>query len=119
MGKSRFGHGELFHPGVSTRAIARNAPCPCGSGKRFKDCHGATTRSTALEALSPEALLPNAQVAFAAGHHEDAEASLGRLLHQNPNDVAALNLLGECLQARGAAGAAEAWWQALEIDPDN
>ena len=20
---------------------SRNAPCPCGSGKRFKDCHGA------------------------------------------------------------------------------
>jgi hypothetical protein len=20
--------------------VARNAPCPCGSGKRFKDCHG-------------------------------------------------------------------------------
>ncbi|HEX5863723.1 MAG TPA: SEC-C metal-binding domain-containing protein, partial [Casimicrobiaceae bacterium] len=19
---------------------ARNAPCPCGSGKRYKDCHG-------------------------------------------------------------------------------
>jgi preprotein translocase subunit SecA len=20
----------------------RNAPCPCGSGKKFKQCHGAT-----------------------------------------------------------------------------
>jgi len=20
----------------------RNAPCPCGSGKKFKTCHGAT-----------------------------------------------------------------------------
>ncbi|MCH7935629.1 MAG: SEC-C domain-containing protein [Proteobacteria bacterium] len=20
--------------------VARNAPCPCGSGKRFKKCHG-------------------------------------------------------------------------------
>jgi len=23
-------------------AVARNAPCPCGSGKRYKECHGAT-----------------------------------------------------------------------------
>jgi preprotein translocase subunit SecA len=20
--------------------VARNAPCPCGSGKKFKQCHG-------------------------------------------------------------------------------
>ena len=24
-----------------TVAPRRNAPCPCGSGKRYKDCHGA------------------------------------------------------------------------------
>jgi preprotein translocase subunit SecA len=23
------------------REVPRNAPCPCGSGKRFKNCHGA------------------------------------------------------------------------------
>ncbi|MFO0110514.1 MAG: SEC-C metal-binding domain-containing protein [Alphaproteobacteria bacterium] len=23
--------------------VARNEPCPCGSGKKFKHCHGATT----------------------------------------------------------------------------
>jgi|GEM_PF-5649255 len=25
---------ELF------RHVGRNDPCPCGSGKKFKDCHG-------------------------------------------------------------------------------
>ena len=25
---------------TSWRDIARNAPCPCGSGKKFKHCHG-------------------------------------------------------------------------------
>ena len=26
---------------VDNRGLTpRNAPCPCGSGKRFKDCHG-------------------------------------------------------------------------------
>jgi preprotein translocase subunit SecA len=23
------------------REVPRNAPCPCGSGKKFKHCHGA------------------------------------------------------------------------------
>ena len=25
---------------AASRAVSRNDPCPCGSGKRFKDCHG-------------------------------------------------------------------------------
>ena len=25
----------------SDRKIGRNEPCPCGSGKKFKNCHGA------------------------------------------------------------------------------
>jgi len=27
-------------PWPATRAVGRNDPCPCGSGKRYKDCHG-------------------------------------------------------------------------------
>ncbi|MQA35926.1 SEC-C metal-binding domain-containing protein, partial [Modestobacter roseus] len=26
---------------TGTRETPRNAPCPCGSGKKFKQCHGA------------------------------------------------------------------------------
>ena len=25
----------------STNKVGRNDPCPCGSGKKFKHCHGA------------------------------------------------------------------------------
>ena len=25
---------------VTTRAVGRNEPCPCGSGKKYKRCHG-------------------------------------------------------------------------------
>ena len=28
--------------GVDLSTVSRNAPCPCGSGKKFKHCHGAT-----------------------------------------------------------------------------
>jgi preprotein translocase subunit SecA len=30
---------ELLPPGPSTR-VGRNDPCPCGSGKKYKHCHG-------------------------------------------------------------------------------
>jgi preprotein translocase subunit SecA len=31
-----------YNAGESTSAgISKNAPCPCGSGKKFKRCHGA------------------------------------------------------------------------------
>jgi hypothetical protein len=34
--------GELGEPAVNAfRDVGRNDPCPCGSGKKFKKCHGA------------------------------------------------------------------------------
>jgi preprotein translocase subunit SecA len=27
---------------VDWSTVGRNDPCPCGSGKKFKKCHGAT-----------------------------------------------------------------------------
>jgi uncharacterized protein YchJ len=35
--------GELFHPEISKNAVkpGRNDPCPCGSGKKYKNCCGA------------------------------------------------------------------------------
>jgi preprotein translocase subunit SecA len=36
---------ELVLPKVTIRRetpkVGRNEPCPCGSGKKFKNCHGA------------------------------------------------------------------------------
>lgn len=29
-------------PGVAVAKVGRNDPCPCGSGKKYKKCHGAT-----------------------------------------------------------------------------
>lgn len=38
--------GETTIAGVpfASERISRNAPCPCGSGKKFKHCHGASAR---------------------------------------------------------------------------
>jgi preprotein translocase subunit SecA len=27
-----------------TKKVGRNEPCPCGSGKKFKHCHGALAK---------------------------------------------------------------------------
>jgi preprotein translocase subunit SecA len=35
--------------GVDFDAVERNAPCPCGSGKKFKRCHGDPKRRGDLE----------------------------------------------------------------------
>ena len=60
-----------------------------------------------------------AQTAFAAGRIEEAQDALRRLLESNPQDVAAWNLLGDCLEPSDKVAAREAWWQALELDPGN
>jgi len=124
---------------------SRNAPCPCGSGQRYKDCHGAL-------GATPEALLREAEQAFAAGRLAAAKAFLERALalapertdllrersriewalgeptaaatcraaiERAPDDVAAWNLLGEILHPADAPAAGVAWWHALSIDADN
>jgi uncharacterized protein len=38
-------HRERFHVAPIKRdgpKVGRNDPCPCGSGKKFKQCHGKT-----------------------------------------------------------------------------
>ncbi len=37
---SLFG-GPAVKPGTPPHKVGRNEPCPCGSGKKFKKCHGA------------------------------------------------------------------------------
>jgi preprotein translocase subunit SecA len=34
-------HGARREPVRSGPKVGRNEPCPCGSGKKFKRCHGA------------------------------------------------------------------------------
>ena len=48
-----------------------------------------------------------------------AAATCRAALARAPEDVAAWNLLGEILGATDPAAASEAWWRALDLDPDN
>ena len=33
-------HREVTQPIRVEKKIGRNDPCPCGSGKKYKNCHG-------------------------------------------------------------------------------
>jgi preprotein translocase subunit SecA len=47
---SEVGEAEVVTPGPGSNTVdpyagvGRNEPCPCGSGKKFKQCHGAVDR---------------------------------------------------------------------------
>jgi preprotein translocase subunit SecA len=39
-GKSKDGRSQAQQPVRVEKKVGRNEPCPCGSGKKFKNCHG-------------------------------------------------------------------------------
>lgn len=78
------------------RAIARNAACPCGSGRRYKDCHGALggTPETSGGADSVDAMLAAALAAQRAGQLDDAKTRYEEVLGREPAHFDALHMLG-------------------------
>ena len=64
---------------------SRNAPCPCGSGKRYKECHGAL-QSPPI-APPTEDPVARAQSALRAGRLADALAALERALDAQPESA--------------------------------
>src|SRR5262249_19850114 len=107
----------------------RSAPCPCGSGKRFKDCHGAIRPSAAslvqqaldklqardfagaeaslqearrLEPDEPRIYANLGTVHVRQRRYSDAEAALARALALAPDDPYVLTLLAHLRQLRCA-----------------
>jgi protein O-GlcNAc transferase len=95
------------------RQPRRNEPCSCGSGRRFKDCHGR------LEAGPPGRAdaKADARSALARGDREAAAQSARRATESTPRDPEAWNLLGLALEAGDPAAARAAWEQALALAP--
>jgi tetratricopeptide (TPR) repeat protein len=104
--------------------VARNAPCPCGSGKKYKKCclahdqaHRWEARSQAspLPGLHPsqgrgypdiietdlDALSNRALDLIKEGNFEPAEEACRELLDQYPDQVDGLMRLGQLYKARG------------------
>jgi len=72
--------------------ISKNAPCPCGSGKRYKACHGAPGGAGVFVArpfqglpnecdfVAMRELVPSATVSVTIKGYEDTPVQLGTLL---------------------------------------
>jgi GT2 family glycosyltransferase len=68
---------------------SRNAPCPCGSGRRYKECHGALGAPASLEDVLRAAL-----AAHQAARLDEAAVLYERALALAPDHFDALHMLG-------------------------
>lgn len=71
---------------------SRNDPCPCGSGQRYKHCHGNLVAAAPLP--SAPALRDAALDAHEAGRLDEAERGYRAALAIDPTDADCLHLLG-------------------------
>ena len=88
--------------------VRRNAPCPCGSGRRYKDCHGRIGPDGADVAT----LVQRALAAHREGRVDDAERSYRAILEREPANAIATHYLGLIAWQRGDVAAAEAMMRA-------
>ena len=94
---------------------SRNAPCPCGSGRRYKDCHGALAAPSSPQgrAVDPDAAarrmsrLNDALARQQAGDLAGAIAGYEAVLAEFPDDFDALHMLGVVHYQRHAFDRAE------------
>jgi glycosyltransferase involved in cell wall biosynthesis len=87
--------------------VGRNRPCPCGSGKRYKECHGLVRDGLAeaelvhASAMDVEGGLAHAARLLDAGQLDAAETLAREALVANPQHAEALRLLGRSAYERG------------------
>jgi tetratricopeptide (TPR) repeat protein len=86
-------------------AVGRNDPCPCGSGKRYKLCHGALPAAPSLQD-DPDARTREGIAAQQAGRFDDAERAYVAALALAPEHPYASHFLGVlAMQRRDWSGA--------------
>ena len=85
-------------------SIGRNDPCPCGSGKKFKQCHGNKASSMAANTAQAIPLLIQAQQLLMQGEHQRAAGIFRRVLEIDPHNVDAQHFLGMTIAFGGNTG---------------
>jgi len=84
-----------------TPPASRNAPCPCGSGRRYKECHGAIGAASAADPGALHAVLAEALADQQAGRLERAVAGYREVLARAPDHFDATHMLGVVHFQRG------------------
>jgi tetratricopeptide (TPR) repeat protein len=109
---------------MSMVGVTRNAPCPCGSGKRYKECHGALTAPDAGLSIGRaptwvRQAMRDALRAQRAGLGDDAAHLYRRVLEADPDNFDAAHMLGLVEYERGNYDAAlELLKRAIGLRPD-
>ncbi len=87
-----------------TGSIRRNDPCPCGSGRRYKECHGSLA---AGRADGFAAILERALASHRRGAIDEAARGYAQVLALVPGHAVATHYLGMVAWQRGDVVAAE------------
>ena len=96
-----------------SRQLTRNAPCPCGSGKRYKECHGLLRSS--VQPLVQRALAQMQKRDYAA-----AEASFRQAARLAPDDVRIhADIATLCILQQRHDEAEAPLMTALALDPEH
>src|SRR6266699_6499217 len=121
-------HGKItsrppdFAPPPMSSPSSRQQPCPCGSGKRFQDCHGSQPATTpeGMNAATTDALVRVAEHASAHGDPAAAEKAWRRGLEVDPSHPEASFYLGNRSRERGEyADAVTHYERVLRAVPDH
>lgn len=104
---------------------SRNAPCPCGSGQRYKYCHGridapaaASLPTAPAASLDAEALFRLGNACRERGESTQALEHYRRALDSAPANAALLNNIGLVHESLGdASEAADFFARALAAEP--
>jgi tetratricopeptide (TPR) repeat protein len=80
---------------------SRNSPCPCGSGKRYKQCHGAEGANPLPVHAPRAATLQRALAAQQGGRTRDAIRDYLTVLAEDPENFDAMHMLGVAYYQRG------------------
>lgn len=103
---------------ISREAASRNARCHCGSGRRYKECHGALTAGAAQGGELGRTM----QTALAyqqAGRHREALPLYTRAREIDPKNVDATHMVGVVHYQLGEYDQAIAWIErAIALRPD-
>ena len=118
---------SLFQRTPQADTPSRNSPCPCGSGRKFKQCCGATSQPRdTIHAVESDADLPaipeeleKIRALREAGRLVEALKLARNYLGKQPRDALAHNELGLIhLSAARPTDAATCFQQAIQLAPN-
>jgi len=122
---SRLPAGALQHSTVLTQQPGRLALCTCGSGRRYKDCHGKlgatpVASNASLPVLQQATILQRAHAALQVGEATHALTLIATADVAAIADAAQAAEAGSVAFGAGDIRAASKWFvRALQLNPDS